>query len=74
MLNVLSGIMCSKWRILLKSIETNVSNGIHIVKAICILHSFVLQQESHQLTELIENEMAGPGNKNCGQSQCRFSE
>jgi hypothetical protein len=66
--------MCSKWRILLKIIETNVSNAIHIVKAICILHNFILEQESHELIELIENEMTGPDDKNYGQSQYRFSE
>jgi hypothetical protein len=69
-----TGIMSSKWSILMKSIETNVSNGIHIVKAICILHNFVLQQESNELTEFIKNEMTRPGDKYCGQSQYRFSE
>jgi hypothetical protein len=53
--------------ILSKSIETNVSNDIHIVKAKHTLHKFVLQQESHELTEFIENEMTGPDDKNCGQ-------
>jgi hypothetical protein len=42
------GIMRSKWHILTKSIEISVSNDIHVVKAICILHTFVLQQEPHE--------------------------
>jgi hypothetical protein len=39
------GIMCRKLRIFLQAIETDVSNAIHIVKAICILHNFVQQHE-----------------------------
>jgi hypothetical protein len=63
--------MCSKRRILLKNKETSVSSGI---KAICILHNSVIQHESDELTEFTENEMTGPGDENCGQSQYRFSE
>jgi len=33
------GILSSKFRIILKSIETKVENADHIVKAICILHN-----------------------------------
>jgi hypothetical protein len=45
---------------LLESIEKNISNGIHIIKAVCLLNNFILQQESHK-PELIENEITGPG-------------
>jgi hypothetical protein len=54
--------------------ETNVSNGIHIDKAIYILHNFILQQGFHELKELTENEMTEPDDKNCAQSYYRFSE
>jgi hypothetical protein len=53
--------------IIKKSIGTNVSNQIHIVKSICIHDNFVLQKESQGLKEFTENEMTGPGNKSCGQ-------
>ncbi|XP_063220563.1 uncharacterized protein LOC134537203 [Bacillus rossius redtenbacheri] len=39
------GIMAAKWRLLNKAIESNVSNAVQIVKAICILHNFVLTHE-----------------------------
>jgi hypothetical protein len=51
--------------VLLESIEINVSTGILIVKATRILCNFVLQQESHELTEYTENEVIGLGDKNC---------
>jgi hypothetical protein len=48
--------------------------GVHIVKSIFILHNFVLQQVKYDLTKFVEKEKKGPGDKNCGQSQYRFSE
>lgn len=39
------GICSAKFRILLKSIETNVENAVHIVKAICILHNTIIDME-----------------------------
>jgi hypothetical protein len=53
----------------MESMETHVSEGIHIVKAICVRRKFV-----HELTKFIGNEMTWFGDKNRGQSQYRFSE
>lgn len=39
------GIMSSKFRILLKSIETTEKNADHIVKAICMLHNTIIDLE-----------------------------
>lgn len=36
------GILTSKWRILLKPIETNRKNALSIIKAACILHNVVM--------------------------------
>lgn len=49
------GIIFSKWRILGKSIETNVSMADNIVKAICVLHNTVIDKEGmdHNLRDLI---------------------
>jgi hypothetical protein len=41
------GIASSKFRILLKAIETNVENADHVVKAICILHNVIIDCEKH---------------------------
>lgn len=35
------GISSARFRILLKSIETNVENSVHIVKAVCLLHNTI---------------------------------
>lgn len=40
------GIMTAKWRLLHKSIEANVENAVQMVKAICVLHNFVLTLEN----------------------------
>lgn len=39
------GIASSKFRILLKAIETKVENADHIVKAICILHNVIIDKK-----------------------------
>jgi hypothetical protein len=67
------GILCSKWHILLQAIEMDVSNAIHIVKAICILHNFVQQHEPFY-PENDENLITEFGNKlrSCGSTQYRF--
>lgn len=44
------GILSSKFRILLKSIETKVENADHIVKAICILHNAIIDLEKKNMT------------------------
>lgn len=41
------GIASSKFRILLKAIETKVVNADHIVKAICILHNIIIDMENN---------------------------
>ncbi|XP_062556435.1 uncharacterized protein LOC134221259 [Armigeres subalbatus] len=43
------GIMSSKWRILLKPIETSPKLGDDIVKAICILHNVIIDHEGVSL-------------------------
>jgi len=43
------GIASSKFRILLKAIETKVENADHIVKAICILHNVIIDIEKDEL-------------------------
>lgn len=45
------GIASSKFRILLKSIETKVENADHIVKAICILHNTIIDLEKKSSTQ-----------------------
>ncbi|MEE6490730.1 hypothetical protein FKM82_015983 [Ascaphus truei] len=40
--------MSAKWRILLKSIETNVPNAKRIVKCVAILHNIVIDLEGSQ--------------------------
>lgn len=44
------GIASSKFRILLKSIETNVENADHIIKAICILYNTIIDLEKISTT------------------------
>lgn len=39
------GIMCSKWRLLYKSIEVNPTETDKIVKCICLLHNIVIDKE-----------------------------
>jgi hypothetical protein len=59
----------------LKAIETDVSNAIHIVKAICILHNFVQQREPFH-PENDESPITEFGNR-LRSSRCtqyRFSE
>lgn len=38
------GIMAAKWRILNKPIETRDDNADLIIKAICVLHNFVIDE------------------------------
>lgn len=45
------GIMASKWRILQKAIETDVSTAIKVTKAVCILHNFVMENEQPSTTQ-----------------------
>ncbi|CAH2011589.1 unnamed protein product [Acanthoscelides obtectus] len=47
------GSITSKFRILHKSIETNVTNAVHIVKAICLLHNIIRDLESINENELM---------------------
>lgn len=41
------GIMASKWRILLKSIETSPAVADTIVQAICVLYNFDIDESRH---------------------------
>lgn len=47
------GSITSKFRILHKSIETNVTNAVHIVKAVCLLHNIIRDLESINETEFM---------------------
>ncbi|XP_060868502.1 uncharacterized protein LOC132943497 [Metopolophium dirhodum] len=47
------GSISSKFRILQKSIETNVENAVHIVKAITLLHNIIRDLESINETEVV---------------------
>lgn len=55
------GIVSSKFRILLKSIETTVENADHIVKAICLLHNTIIDLEKdisiHNVPELTNTSL-----------------
>lgn len=39
------GILCSKWRVLLKTIETGVATATLAVKAACVIHNYILEEE-----------------------------
>uniref|UniRef100_A0A914D5C3 DDE Tnp4 domain-containing protein n=1 Tax=Acrobeloides nanus TaxID=290746 RepID=A0A914D5C3_9BILA len=53
--------MAAKWRILLKAIECSDATADLIVKAICILHNFIIDERSLNLTTL-----AGSGDDDNG--------
>lgn len=38
------GILCARWRLLLKPIETSVENSDNIVTAICCLHNYLIDE------------------------------
>ncbi|CAK1590297.1 unnamed protein product [Parnassius mnemosyne] len=42
------GMAASKFRILLKSIETSVDNSIKIVKAVCLLHNIIIHRDKRE--------------------------
>nr|CAD2165111.1 unnamed protein product [Meloidogyne enterolobii] len=42
------GIMCVKWRILLKPIETNIESANWIIRAIIVLHNFLIDESTTQ--------------------------
>ncbi|PNF36798.1 hypothetical protein B7P43_G09637, partial [Cryptotermes secundus] len=69
-------IMCSKWRVLLKAIETDVSNASNIVKAICVLHNFILTHEPFQTENNDDNLITQLGDtlRPHTPTQCRSSE
>ncbi|XP_045495350.1 protein ALP1-like [Colias croceus] len=49
------GMAASKFRILLKSIETSEENAITIVKAICILHNIIIHMDGKQSEITVTN-------------------
>jgi hypothetical protein len=55
------GILCAKWRILLKHIETNIDNAIHIVRAICVLHNFLIDENigAYRPSAMADSESSG---------------
>lgn len=58
------GIAASKFRILLKCIETKVENADHIVKAICILHNVIIDLEKNVVSTNHFNTETNPMNNN----------
>jgi hypothetical protein len=57
------GIMASKWRILLKPIETGVVVADLIVKATCVLHNFVINETIGPRNPALNND---PENNDLG--------
>lgn len=55
------GIASSKFRILLKAIETKIENADHIVKSICILHNIIIDLEKNRTNT---EYLAGVGDLN----------
>lgn len=55
------GILCTKWRLLLHTIETSTENTIAIVKAILCLHNFLLVESNsrHNPLGMVDKEGAG---------------
>ncbi|GFO10211.1 nuclease harbi1-like protein [Plakobranchus ocellatus] len=43
------GVLSNTWRILLKSIEKNTVTAIEYVKAVCVLHNFLLAHEPERM-------------------------
>lgn len=41
------GILCNKWRVLLKSIETDVKHARLIIKTACLLHNIVIDTDGY---------------------------
>lgn len=55
------GILSNTWRVLLKPIETDVSPAIDTVKAICVLHNFILAKEPTRIQVAPESDKdSGP--------------
>ena len=52
------GILCAKWRLLLKPIETNVENANWIVRAIVVLHNFLIDESkgAYNFSAMADNE------------------
>ena len=42
------GIMSARWRLLLRSISAKEENILHFVRAICVLHNFLMKKDSAQ--------------------------
>lgn len=41
------GILCNKWQVLLKSIETDVKHARLIIKTACLLHNIVIDTDGY---------------------------
>lgn len=65
------GIMSSKWRILHKCIETSEENAVKIIKAICILHNFILDNEGLDSNYLTQDAISHQGHSR--RTQYRFT-
>ncbi len=53
------GILCNKWRLLLKAIETNENKACDIVKCLTVLHNVVIDKEGmdHHLLETVKKKV-----------------
>jgi hypothetical protein len=56
------GIMAAKWRILLKPIETSDQVADKIVKAICCLHNFLIDESSGKHLAGVDTGLANEDN------------
>jgi hypothetical protein len=65
------GIASSKFRILLKAIETKVDNADHVVKAICILHNVIIdiEKDESRNQEIINTFRDSKSNANSNNNQ-----
>nr|CAD2206521.1 unnamed protein product [Meloidogyne enterolobii] len=51
------GIMCVKWRILLKPIETNIESANWIIRAIIVLHNFLIDESTtNKILSMVDHE------------------
>ncbi|KAJ8895480.1 hypothetical protein PR048_000813 [Dryococelus australis] len=67
------GIMATKWRLLNKAIKSIAPNAVQMVKAICILHKFVLTHENDYVNIAHVQENACRGVTNCQPVHHRFT-
>lgn len=65
------GVMANMWRLLHKAIETNVHSANNSVKAICVLHNFILNKEPDRMSNYEINYQQGNINSHTSCSTAR---